>query len=1163
MGNFGKRILIVCLSVALVVALAIVGNTYQQRSKEHNIKNASAVVYSGKYQDIDYSVTKSDVWKNILYSSPMSTVDELIDKYLLSEAIDAVKDETEIKNKINYLIYSTTDADTISDYQAETAKNQELIDSFTNKMTVLGYYKNGEAGKNWNDYAKLMIAFDNYAKYRINNGLKVGTVTPDVSDETLKAAWLKEYNDTYTLSIKFYSEADYTSFIKSYKLAVISSKFRMYIGDSDYLLNKNSDGSYYLNDDFSLPYKTQTVTYSDESTKEEKIPNGNIAYTTSTDEDGNTITTYSWDSTTNSWKYTNDATSFVPAKVEYKDATSYSTSNTAVLSQTQILSLYLRMYNDYYKQERASLVTSVSLTDFEEALASTNIVSGLMDDASVSALNSILKNYGLVVVTYTDSLNKKVQEIRKYVGDSEYVLDVDENGFAIGENGFATYKEFTYTPSSSSTATTSVKIPNYKIMVDSEGNPVLDLSNNFQYYLDQDGNRVANDSKLSISDQTSFTTQNTITASSVQLYQAYISMKKDNPTITTWSTVYNDRIANASSLLYNYDELNDARTDVAKQIFVTLTYDTATGSYMAIPTSFDGANTSETPYYLIFKLSNSTRNSDPTAEELAAYKEKKIQEYLDTKGFVTLAVAELRAEAGLTIYDEFFGYEYASIIANDSDTNPDGPAKDDYENYYKVKNYKSNKLAALTKKIDVMEVSKDKYTITPDMLYDYCLSFSASSYISTSCLNKVLLLLPAFETIHGSKTLDKYLTSKNWKMKQYASTTEQYNYYFEYYKSMYASYGYDYYDSLDEFLYSYGTRNFDDMVESLARSTMRNIFIYGELVGDLSTTTLSNYATSTTVFGSDKFKKLYDEYYDILVYHILFFVDYDEDGTPDDYDDFLKEFDETTGKHSSLKNAAGEALTLTEWNQTIDKLYALLTQYVYNDTTWSSSKISNLENFITEYNESSRIDGKYKEFKNLGIYLEYEALSSSGDTISNTDTSLDNYVDKFKTACLTILEKLERVDNDLQGYSIGDGLTETQYGLHFIVETAGTNFNKANFEYNDEKGQYAAGVSNDKETVSNTQLALYMQQYAYTQIYGDTDNPSDNAGFDYPNLPEDITTAFTDYYSTYFTNLLDESSTYHSNYIMIQYLLKDNSSYQAKFQELSDIYYSVLFGSLS
>ena len=75
MGNFGKRLLIILLAVTVVVALAVGGNAYQNRNKNHKVSKDSAVVYEGQYNNVSYKVTKGDVWKTMLSSSPMSILE--------------------------------------------------------------------------------------------------------------------------------------------------------------------------------------------------------------------------------------------------------------------------------------------------------------------------------------------------------------------------------------------------------------------------------------------------------------------------------------------------------------------------------------------------------------------------------------------------------------------------------------------------------------------------------------------------------------------------------------------------------------------------------------------------------------------------------------------------------------------------------------------------------------------------------------------------------------------------------------------------------------------------------------------------------------------------------------------------------------------------------
>lgn len=1199
MGNFGKRILIVVLCVLFIVAIAIAGNAYQQASKDHNVKNSSEVVYSGTYNGQSYTITKGDIWYSILYSSPMGTADEMIDKYLLSSVIENVTDQSLLQDKLNELVYSTTDADDIATIQKDDEKNDEYWKSFAQKVYILGlvdesFDKDSRDITQYSDklmeYIKLNVAYDQYARFRIDKGLTVGSTdfSTVLTDEKVLAAYEKEYADTYAIAIKFYSQKDATTYLTAfndkygYTLCVYNSKIRMYAGGSLFRLDKNSDSNYYCDENLKLVLLTQKITRESGSEETVNVPNGNILTENSTyiwataadiatggtyegytlcQVDANGVATYSTGGAiTEGWVLKSKATEYETNAVALEDQDSFSASNTALLSGDQFLTLYQQMYSDYYDQQRNAVAGNVTMADFIAAFGYTTDASGLLSATDLASLSEVLKNYGYVAIEYTEG-STTVQEIRKYVGNDDYLVSLDENGVAESSVGFPTYKE---------DSTNETKIPNYKIQVDENGDPILDSEDRFIYYLDANGDRIPNDTKLEIKDQTSFTLANTITATNQQLYSIYIQLYGDYngaSNDTTLSNAYTTLIGSfIDDITYIYDDLSAVRSDVAKQIFTTLTYDTTeTGAYIVNFTSYSGVNDSEDPYYLIYKLSSSEVSSDPSAEVLAAYKETMIQTYLDSKNFNAMCMAELRAEAGLQIYDQFFVYEYQTYIAYDEDDNPYGISDSaNYTNYYKEKSYKKLKVCELKMK-DKVEVSdgvyvSEPYAISTDDLYDYAMSYTASSYISSTTLDKVVLMMKSFTEIHGTET--NYLKSKNWKMKEYASTCQSYNYYYEYYKSLYQQYGYTYYDTLSEFLYNYGTRSFDDMVSSLERSTMRNFFVYDYLFDntndtdnyDLNNLTYTDYGKS--LFESTGFNNLYNNYYDMNVYHVLIYVDYNEDGSADDFNDFYKLLEDGT---ITIKDETGAQLTKAKFESYINELETMLLSEVYQDSSFSSSDVTALSTFVTNYNESSRVDGKYAKFKKLGISLMYESL---GDV---TNSSATSYVNEFESALTTLAEKLYRVDKELLGYSISDGLTKTIYGYHFIVGTAGTNYEKLSFEFLDEGNDYAEGVNNSNDTVALSQIAAYIQNYYYSNVYGSTDNPEDNAGFAYPNIPTDVSSAIELYFSSYLDLVLDKSYTYHANYIMLKLLLGDTSSstlssYQTKFTKLTELYEDVLFG---
>ena len=76
MGNFGKRILIVLISVLAIVCLILVGNAIQQSEKIHKVNNSKEVVYT---LNDDIKITRGDLWHAIVNGGSISTIVEMLD----------------------------------------------------------------------------------------------------------------------------------------------------------------------------------------------------------------------------------------------------------------------------------------------------------------------------------------------------------------------------------------------------------------------------------------------------------------------------------------------------------------------------------------------------------------------------------------------------------------------------------------------------------------------------------------------------------------------------------------------------------------------------------------------------------------------------------------------------------------------------------------------------------------------------------------------------------------------------------------------------------------------------------------------------------------------------------------------------------------------------
>ena len=112
------------------------------------------------------------------------------------------------------------------------------------------------------------------------------------------------------------------------------------------------------------------------------------------------------------------------------------------------------------------------------------------------------------------------------------------------------------------------------------------------------------------------------------------------------------------------------------------------------------------------------------------------------------------------------------------------------------------------------------------------------------------------------------------------------------------------------------------------------------------------------------------------------------------------------------------------------------------------------------------------------------------------------------------------------------------------------------FKFEDQDNDYAPGMVNDNDTVSASQIALYMLEYYYSLIYGSTDHPEENAKYLYPNLPEEITEKIETVYGDYLSTVMDKSYTYMSTYLTLK-SLTDTEDYN--FSGLKEVYRTAIF----
>ena len=555
-------------------------------------------------------------------------------------------------------------------------------------------------------------------------------------------------------------------------------------------------------------------------------------------------------------------------------------------------------------------------------------------------------------------------------------------------------------------------------------------------------------------------------------------------------------------------------------------------------------------------------------EELKA---EAIEKYVSDSSLVDMAVAGLRKEAGLTFYDKYYSIDYTRTLLSSTDENNTYGLSGETaaQEWFEAKAYKANKVAELTKaytfKANGKEYTTEKYKIDGGAIVDYCLTHSPASFISRAVLEKKLLTMDEFEVIHGVKynKID-YLNSKNWKQIEYRDATETVANNYNYYSQMYAYYGLQFnYDSVEDFLYSYGSRTYDDLVLNLEKNTMRSVYLANHFLGSY------NVNLNSTFTPNANFQELMNDienmngnYFDAIINHILVYVDFDLDGVIDDY------YSQGTGVYNVHKVDGKPGIDNEKWNQLLDGLYDAMVEFIDREGSLTDDNADVLDELITEFNDATReTDGAgnylsvFGEAKDYGICLKHESL---GEVNNNT---IQNYVKGFITGLRETKAKYDASDKALRDYGVSGKLYDTEYGTHLIILRKATNY-EASFAYSNEDGSLdnytVNAIVNDNEEITAAQVALYIQVQLCNNIFGTTDMPKEKAkqaGFEdyYPAMPTELSNKIGAIYGTYLTLVLDTSQTYNSSYLILKEMAANPGEYKDCIDAMANTYEKAIY----
>jgi hypothetical protein len=307
---------------------------------------------------------------------------------------------------------------------------------------------------------------------------------------------------------------------------------------------------------------------------------------------------------------------------------------------------------------------------------------------------------------------------------------------------------------------------------------------------------------------------------------------------------------------------------------------------------------------------------------------------------------------------------------------------------------------------------------------------------------------------------------------------------------MYEQYGMSYpHKSFLDYGYSqYGTKTETALLE---------YFITSELRPYLINEVIEEYGIVEALYSI--VEDNYDNYFSLDVTQLLVYIDFDENGKPDNYNDYVATLtpEETTAFMSLL------ARLETEVNDYEGAFTAL----------------------VTAYQKASREDETWGEFKQQGILLLTEVLNMPDEEAQEKTHSLhysgpygvkDSYDEDFVTA-LTSLYQEYRLPQNSELTELQSDLIVTQFGLHLVLAKQGENFEQFSAKFTSadlNADQYDAAVFNDSDKPSLAQLELYATYKFYTMVY-DLSNADveEKYGIEVPNIPASVMKALEFYFN--------------------------------------------------
>ncbi len=627
-----------------------------------------------------------------------------------------------------------------------------------------------------------------------------------------------------------------------------------------------------------------------------------------------------------------------------------------------------------------------------------------------------------------------------------------------------------------------------------------------------------------------FNDTNTVALSNSEMVSAFLEIYNyvygDFRDVIPTNTAVSSLIA-MDEFEYNYDELSAVQSSLSKFLFSTLaSYEEAESGtaaslfYTYKPVPYAG--TDDSSYYMILKLNGNNKanltsfNADTM--DLAALigndvyneiEQKMVEANLSTSNFVATRVAEYRKAKNFVIYDYYLGIDYQGVDP-DFESSPEGD--------------------------QFMVAAFDGGTVTADDLLTFALNKNGPLYmIYASQLAYVMdnyyAQVYCFNQTKCEYDLNK---SNSEKLTEHAKTLAELKKNFE------SSY-YIYYYTFEEYIYlAYGAKSEEDMIgRYYVKSTLQPYAIYNEITKD-------NWKLLTD-YLYNLISDYYDNYFSISVKYLKIYVDRDESGTPDDYNDFYEGLTDKT-QYDNLLSAF--ELAIRDYLAVEGNTYSTL---------------------ISAYNKAKRDDAVWGQYKQYGFYLSTKDLSELTYL-----TAVDNYEEALVTGFADAYQEYSLdVNKDKTSHYYSE-LIEATDGLYLLLNTKGKNFAKPSAKftmtYTNEVPNYSVGIENANDKPTIEQLKLYSEKRFYEVVYGTASTVGETYGISVPAIPSAVTTAIESYFTTLhdsmyvvgFLNIIIADELQNGNFIneISAYCNLTDAEIKAQMTIVRDLYFSQVFSKM-